>query len=289
MSTATNSYTLRDALKTYFNKRELKPSSVDTMRFTINSFLRHVNGTDIALDAVTQDRVNEWLGAMSCSDRTKIKHRGNMLSILRDAADDGHCSEPVARRIRKPRKPRPQPKAWSIDELQRVVRVCDDLIGNLRRHGGVCPACVYFGCLVRIAFETGLRRGNIIALTQADVHDDGTVYVKHEKTGQPHVCTISQDTVKLFRQLPGEKPFHWKDNKSFYERWRKICKAANVPRGALQRIRKTASTSLWTEAPDNPTRVQMFLGHLTHDMWKHYVDQSKGTERPPAPKRPEFF
>ena len=213
-----------------------------------------------------------------------IGHRASVITILRAMADDGKCQEPVSRKIRRPRKPKPRPAAWTIDELRRVRDVCDNLPGQLKRFGTSVPVCVYFGCFVRMAYETGLRRGNLFGMTQDSVRN-GAVYVTHEKTGQPHACRISPEAVALFRQLPGEYPLRWTNCSKFYSRWKKICIAAKVPHGGPQRIRKTAATQVWLEQQDNPSRVQQFLGHLTGDMWRHYVDLSQGTDRPPQPPK----
>jgi integrase len=167
--------------------------------------------------------------------------------------------------------------------MRRVVDACDDHPGKLRRHGVTLAASDYFGGLVRVAYETGLRRGNLFLLEQVNVSNSGVVYVTHEKTGQPHVCSIQPATVQRLRKLPGRCPLNWADNRSFYRRWREICAAAGVPGGGLQRVRKTAATQIWLENPDSPARVQAFLGHLTGDMWRHYVDTSQGERRPPSP------
>lgn len=275
--------TLYDALDAYMRKRLLKKRSIETMSSSVNALIRWSGDDAITVAALTADVLNDWIGSLDAKPRTVIKHRGNILTLLRDASDDGWCAEPNSRKIRKPKKPKPQPVAWSIDELRRIVQVCDDLPGVIRRHGTITPTCVYFGCLVRVAYATGLRRGNLFSLQQVDVSSDGTIYVPHEKTGQPHVCSIGDEALRLFRQLPSETPLKWGCNRTFYNRWKKICAAAEVPNGGLHRIRKTAATQIWLEQEDNPTRVQQFLGHLTPDMWRHYVDRSQGTKRPPRP------
>lgn len=276
-------HSLCDALDSYLQSRSLSDSSARTLTCSVRSLLKHLACEDCQVEQVTTEVLNQWLAAMSNAPRTIIKHRGNLLSLLRDAADDGHCPEPVARRVRQPRKPKPKPQAWTLDELRRVTRACDELPGTIRRYDQPVQVCVYFGCLVRVAYETGLRRGNLFALQQRDVDERGCVYVRHEKTGEPHVCTLADTTLRLLRSLPGDEPLRWRDNRSFYKRWRAISDAAGVPRGTLHRVRKTAATQVWLADQSNPTRVQQFLGHLTADMWRHYVDRSQGQERPPRP------
>jgi len=275
-------HTLRDALDVYTQRRLIRKRSIETLSSSVESLIAFV-GDDVPVATITQDVLNNWLGSMKCKPRTVIKHRGNILSILRDASDDGHCPEPIARKIRKPRRPKPLPQAWTKEQLLAVRIAADAMTDIIRRHGVCHAAGLYFGCLVRCAYQTGLRRGNLYSLRQSDVTDAGLIYVRHEKTGAPHICSVDGLTLAMFRELPGELPLRWSDNRSFYRRWRKICAAANVPYGGPQRIRKTAATQVWLEAQDNPSRVQAFLGHLTPDMWRHYVDRSQGEHRPPRP------
>lgn len=274
---------LRACLQHHIDSHALKPSSEKTLHFTVNSLCKAFGKPDIPLAALVPDRINSWLASMQCGDRTRIKHRGNLLTLLRSAADQGWCAEPISRKIRKPPRPKPKPAAWSIEQLRRIRDAADDLPGAIRRHGVSVPVCVYWGCLIRLAYETGLRRANLFALRQTDVTNAGLVYVRHEKTGEPHLCTITPPTLALLRQLPGDEPLRWVDNRSFYRRWKSICCAAGVPYGALHRCRKTAATAVWLEDQSNPTRVQQFLGHLSADMWRHYVDRSLGQQLPPQP------
>lgn len=66
-----------------------------------------------------------------------------------------------------------------------------------------------------------------------------------------------------------------------YTFWRKhVIDVARVCHGAMQQIRRTGATHL---AIDHLDAVQQFLGHLTPDMWRHYVDRSPGDSLPPKP------
>lgn len=274
--------TLRSVLEEYLLSRSLKPASAKTLLFTSNRFEAWI-GRPCRVDEITCELLSTWIRDMPTGDRTKIKHRGNMLTLLRYAADQGYCAEPVARKVRRPVKPKPQPQAWGIDELRRVVSAADNLPGVIRRNGTCVAVATYFGCFVRVAYQTGLRRGNLFRLNRSEVTSSGLICTRHEKTGELHVCSIEFDALALWNMLPGERPLQWSDNRSFYRRWRQICEIANVPVGGPQRIRKTAATQVWLEDETNPARVQRFLGHLTSDMWRHYVDRSHGSSRPPKP------
>lgn len=279
--------TIGTYLSTYTERRTLAHRSRAALRTAVASFSSLFG--DLPVDQIDSIALNRWIENLehSCSPRSVITYRSGVLSILRMAADDGVCVEPNTRKIRRPRKPRPLPRAWTDDQLRRVVQVCENLPGQLRPPRS-CPACVYFTALVRIAYETGLRRGNLFSLQQSEVRDDGTVYVRHEKTGEPHVCQLDPGTVALLRQLPGTYPLRWRNSNTYGRWWKRIYTAANVPRGGCQMVRKTAATLVWLQDPGNPSRVQRFLGHLCPDMWRHYVDLSQSPLRPAKPPRLEL-
>lgn len=252
------------------------------MEVAIDSLVRSAG--NLSAGQVDADTLNKWLSGLESEQRSSAtirSYRADLLAVLRLGCDMGWCSEPISRRIRKPKLPNPLPCAWSFEDFSRLLRTAENLPGEFRG----MPACAYWTCLFRIAYESGLRRGNLFRLRQGNVRDDGTLYVRHEKTGQPHTCTLDPGTIRLLRKLPGDMPLHTSNCGYYYRALKKICKLAGISPGGLQKIRKTAATLVWLEDEDNPSRVQRFLGHLTPDMWRHYVDTSQGVKRPPRPPR----
>jgi len=285
--------TITAYLRTYLQRRTLSPWSAQALTYSVRSFETFL-GRDPLLAEVTETLLNAWIHDLRerrLTPQTIIKHRANLLSLLREAADDGLVPEPRTRKIARPKKPRPQPRAWTLDQLRRLLRVCEQLPGHVNRHAAngpiqKIPAATYFPALVHVAYETGFRRSQVFHLQRSDVADDGTVYVIHEKTGNPHTCRLSSRTAALFFALPGPQPLIWNTNdKTYYQIWQRICQAAGVPHGSLQRVRKTAATAVWVADPNVPQKVQRFLGHLTGEMWRHYVDASHSNEQPPSPPR----
>lgn len=279
--------TLRSLLETYTLRKSLKPSSARRLRYSVNAFCRQYG--DLGLDDITETLLSEWVRLLEqcpgCrSARTVIGHRANVLTLLRLAADDGIVGEPNGRKIRLPQKQKPMPWAWTHEEIGRLLSVTQNLTEWLRapRH---CPAATYWTCLIRIAYESGLRRGNLFALRQRDVTDGGTIYVRHEKTGEPHVCDVLPETVALFRQLPGANPLRWDKTHNTRPWWQRLCREAGIRYGCLQQVRKTGATLVWIDNNEDMAAVQKYLGHLTPTMPIFYVDTSQGKQRPPRPPR----
>ena len=275
---------LRECLAEYVRQHTLKLRTARQMGIAVKSLVQHAG--DLSADQYDIDTLNRWLQAIeaSCEPATLRSYRADVLAVLRLGADMGWCHEPIARRIRRPKLPPPMPIAWTQEQFERLLRVAKDLPGDWR---GV-PACAWFTCLFLMAYDTGFRRGNISILKQSNVSDAGVVYVRHEKTRVPHVADAKPLTVALFRRLPGDYPLACPKSGQYDRTLKRMCDLANIPHGGLQRIRKTAATLVWLDNEANPSRVQQFLGHLTGDMWRRYVDVSQSRQQRPGPPKLGF-
>lgn len=275
--------TLRDALDHYCLLHPLAAETEYQMRHS-GELLERFRGGTLLLDQLSERLVNEWLKSLEEEEyarRTVVNHRNHILMVWRAAADADLVREPRARLIRRIKKPRPRPKAWTRDELRRVLAAAGGLDGVAPR--GVLRK-VYFTVLIHMAYETGLRRGDLWRLAKSEVSAEGRLYRQQHKTEEDQACQLSPQTLDRFTALPGELPLAWpKSNAStYYNVWRRICKRAGVPHGSTQKIRRTGATHLWLEDPDG---VQAYLGHRTAEMRWHYIDKSLGpavAPRPPA-------
>jgi integrase len=219
------------------------------------------------------------------SPRYIKNHRANLLTILRFAADRLNIPEIPARHVRRVKVPPPDPWAWSDDELARLVQAASSIGGNLpfRRR---CTRSLYSLALIGAAYDTGLRRGNLFSLKHEQIAFDGIIRVRHHKTGQPHTCQLSPHVANLVRSIPYERPLNWTASSAEYSSlWRELCAIAGIRYGLTQQVRRTAATCVWE---DEPAVVQRFLGHLTSDMWRFYVDV-KRSEKPIAPRSIKQF
>lgn len=213
--------------------------------------------------------VSEWLQALETTHakRTVAGHRANLLALWRWAAERGLATLPVG--VRRCPRPRPRPIAWTADEFRRLIVACDRM-----------PNPAYWSCLVRTAYETGLRRSDLWRLEKDAVSPDGIVWIGQHKTGYPHVCRLQPATAAAFALLPGNRPLMPKSPRRFYDAFSWLCRMAGVRPGALQMLRRTGATQCEIRQPGSAGR---FLGHSTATMWQAYVDRSQLPDAPISP------
>lgn len=123
-----------------------------------------------------------WLRAGGRCPRTVNNYRLDILAVWREAHDSGwiRAEPPSARRLRKLKEPTRVPRAWSIEEMRRIVAACDHV--RVRRGWGG----PHWKALILAAYETSLRIG---ALTRVPLecfdHDQALIVTPGEiqKTG----------------------------------------------------------------------------------------------------------
>lgn len=237
-----------------------------------STFLGHA-ATVADLDDLTVSSWLEW-----CESRyakwTVAGLRTRILSLWRFAARRKLCGGPGE--VRRAPAPVPMPRAWSVDEVGRLVRAAKLL--NPR-------AAAYFGALIPAAYESGLRKGDLQRLLREQIRSDGIITIRQNKTQQPHVVSVRPETAAAILALPGDPPLRCPWSTARYgELWARLRSMADLHSGGLQQLRRTGAT--WVAAEHGIEAARQFLGHRTGDMWRHYVDQSLASPRPWLPPRP---
>lgn len=251
----------------YAVQREISDSSVYQLRRSALIFERWA-GEPIDVGAITDDQLSRWLYDLrnQYAQATLRKIRGDVLTLLRDAAEAGLCDPP--KRVRKIARPKPNPQAWSASEVAVIIEAATRLRGVLvdgRRRAD------YFSALFLAAWETGLRRSDLFRLRQRDIGDGGRIVLTQKKTGDAHVAHVRPDTVARLRRL-GDTPLSWPStNRLFYYWFDKVVAASGVPpHGGLHCIRASGATDVALHQPGRQTR---FLGHTTPAADSHYLDR----------------
>lgn len=200
-------------------------------------------GCDPLLADLDADLLSAWVrdDSQRYAPRTARRHRADVLGVIRDAAAEGLCDEP--RRVRPVRRPTPDPRAWTAAEVSRILAAAYRT-AFVRRHPRRVPPA-YWPALIRTAWETGLRRGDLLRLRQADIRDDGTVTVTQHKTGTPLVRWVEPETLRLLRGL-GVAPLAWPMALPTLGRhFARIVQAARVrPLGGLHALRRSGATDV---------------------------------------------
>jgi integrase/recombinase XerD len=85
------------------------------------------------------------------------------------------------------------PRVLSRDEGKRFLQACNELPAG--RTSPMRPAVL--GTALRVLYLTGLRAGELLRLTQADVDfDAGTLHIRHTKFDKSRLVPITADLVK---------------------------------------------------------------------------------------------
>jgi integrase len=119
-----------------------------------------------------------------------------------------------------------------------------------------------------VAYETGLRRGDLLSLDAHQIAPDGTVRALQHKTSYGHACRLSVATADRVRARGNLKPPV--GIRRIYRLLEQVREKANVSSGAMQQMRRTGATQVEMRQPG---AAQRFLGHQTPGLaYRYYVD-----------------
>jgi integrase len=159
-----------------------------------------------------------------------------------------------------------------VERILAVAKVMDQKWGRLT-------------ALIVLAFHTGLRVGNLMALTWADVDlDAGTATVTKTKNGEPIVAALSQRAIAELKRLPGKQPdalvFEGRQGKPFGFRslWKRVTDAAGLPGRNFHQLRHGCGHKLAT-AGVNQAQIMAVMGHKTLTASARYMHNNVNDKR----------
>lgn len=203
--------------------------------------------------------------------------RSAVMTIWRDAADEGLCAPP--RKIRKVRDVYRRPEIWSPEQVAKLSiapRAFKSEFNTL-----ALSRAMYWETLILVAWDTGLRRLDLHRLTLGDIKPDFTW--TQNKTGKAVRVRLRESTLELIKQWDrddGEPLWPlWASDNSFRQDWHRIVGFARVPYGPFKRIRKSAGTAAEI---DHPGSGHYMLGNTRAVFEASYLDAMQvETPQPP--------
>ena len=149
------------------------------------------------------------LGARGLSPATAARRRAAVRQFYRFVLGEGWREDDPSRRVEAPRKGRPLPKVLSREEMDRLIAAATARDGaqGLR-----------FGCMVELAYASGLRISELTGLTLAALARDPAYLVVKGKGGKERLAPLNdaaRTAVKAYlevrpRFLPkGERANPW--------------------------------------------------------------------------------
>ena len=235
----------------YLVSRDIGTETRRQYEIAVRSFERW-SGGPVPLDGLEEHRVSEWLRDLSATraPSTVRAKRVQVLALWRAAADDGLCRGPT-KRVRSPRVPWIQPVAFTHDEACRLLRATE---GLRRWHPCGLRRSEWWGLAVRVAWDTGLRWGDLVSLEAEQIGPGGLVVRPQRKTGRPYIGRISPSTAESVRRSLERAPrpvlLPWEaSHETFSRQFRHLTGLAGVRPGTWKWLRRGSATDVELERP----------------------------------------
>jgi integrase len=246
----------------YATTRDVEVETVRQYRIVAELFDRWAGGP-IHLDELDELVVSAWLrdyAASGVKPATVRSKRNSVLALWRAAADEYFC-DPPTRRVRTSRVPWTPPEAWTLAEVRRLVAATGQLRG---RHPCGLRRSEWFDLAIRVAWDTGLRWGDLVALRVDDIRGD-TVIVAQRKTRRPHCGRIRASTRAVLdtslESCPREVVCPWPSSgETFRAQVRRLVDKAGIRPGTWKWLRRGGASDVELQAPGRGFAAK-HLGH----------------------------
>jgi integrase len=144
-----------------------------------------------------------------------------------------------------------------------------------------CPS--HLSPIVRLAYHTGMRRGEILGLTRGQVDmKEGFIRLRAEdtKTNEGRLVPLNGELVEMFKGMPRGLPmtpvftYHGHSIGEMKRSFATACKRAGIKGFTFHDLRHTAINN-WRLAGHDYFRIMAATGHKTMNVFKRYNTVSK--------------
>ena len=219
--------------------------------------------------------INRWIEYLETQYKlTTVKNiRRDFLVVWHFAADQGLCSDPPIRKIRKVKPPKPMPEAWPASWVPRLIRGAESLVGCLK-----CgtPYSTYAAAMFRFLADTLLRPKDCRLVKWDCIRPDGSIVLTQNKTKRVVVRRLQPSTMKALGKMPrpGCEVF-WLSKTQSERLVRMTFHAAKIckPKGqSIGHFRHTGGTEIFKKLGSDAAREA--LGHTPDSriFEIHYLD-----------------
>jgi len=226
--------------------RDVRPETLRQYQISADLFERWAGGP-VRLEELDEQSVSAFLRDYSATAAppTVRSKRTQILALWRAAADDGLC-DPPTRRVRSVRVPRRPVVAWERAEVERLLAACQALP---RWHRCGLRRSVWWDLAIRVAWDTGLRWGDLVALPVEAVRADGAVVWSQAKTGSLIACRLQPSTLAALlaslEACPRSLVCPWPaSHETFTDQVARLVKKAGIRPGTWKWIRRGSGTDV---------------------------------------------
>ena len=266
--------------------RDVRPETVRQYQITARLFEQWAGGP-VQLVELDEQSVSAWLRDYAASGvvpETVRSKKVGLLALWRAAADEGLC-DPPTRRVRSVRVPYKAPTCWTWEEVSALLTACQ---GLKRWHRTGLRRSAWFDLAIRMAWDTGLRKGDMLQLPVADIRPDGAVSLVQSKTGRPVICQLSPSTVEALRVslelAPRQLVCPWlASHETFDDQFGRLVQKAGIRKGTWKWLRRASATDVELQRPGAATA---HLGHVpgSRIAERSYIDPAQFSRTATKPR-----
>lgn len=278
-----NRLTLTQYCEAYATTRDLTAGAIYQYKQAARSFEWWAEES-VYVDQLNTDMVNQWV-AFLCSTgmgRATVRNRRtHLLAMWRQAHNSGlTVTFPVD--IRPVKVRHRAPEAWTHAQVAKLLIAAANMEGIYRRIQREKAAA--WDLMIRVAWDTGLRQGDVFKLRRDHINDIGLVVVTQSKTGRVHVARLHPSTLNRINALGilGDVCPWPMTHEFFRQEFQQLTKAAGLV-GSFKKLRKSSASNV--EA-DHPGAGASHLGHVPGSKIAamSYLDPRIVVDKKPMPK-----
>lgn len=184
---------LLDYVDSYALSHDIRPATLEQYRVTAN-VLNRWKGKPVDVAELGDDLVNRFIRDIGATSKphTVASKKRQLLAIWRSAAEEGLCQHP--KRIRAVKLPETKRDTWTAEQVRVLVEALEKINGRFPQ--SEVQRGLALSALVRVAWDTGMRRSDIFRLERAHAENDGWLEIVQRKTGRLVLCRLSEATRK---------------------------------------------------------------------------------------------
>jgi len=275
---ASDSMTLTEFAEIYIYEHKLASTTEEQYRLTTRQ-MQNLIGRSITISELSADCVNSYLHKLEQLGRSITTVRGRrttMLVLWNEARRLGlNKNDPI--RLRRIRPARNIVTVWGHEQVSQLLRTAERWIGKRRMPDGT-DAGLYWSAYVAAAWDSGLRRGDLLDLKTAQISP--RFWITQRKTGGTVLVELRASTIAMIDRLcekspkSREKPFGFTTHpRNFSKEARNLIEAAGLV-GSLKYIRRGCATAVAYHSQQIGDASRK-LGHQSEGVTKnHYLAPS---------------
>ena len=239
----------------YLKEKENNKSYMDKLGKFL-SIIDFFKGRDI--DTITRLDIKKYLYDLPMKSKSKNTYKSCIKEIFEFACDDGVLSYNPAIAIRLKPDVKEDIQYYSRNEVNRLLSVAT----------GVMKPYLH------VAYNTGMRVGEVLGLQLGDFKEDGFIHIKRTRTkgiigdgktnNAQRKVPYSKEMLEIVREFQSDNIFifgRYDCASKFKRRWAKVVKDAEIPHYKMSCSRHTFATLMLRECIVSINELSGLLGH----------------------------